>query len=70
MRRLFPNLVATMSIHCEHHPALAAAALALCAGATLGSPALAQPAPSALAECAAIAPDSERLACFDRLSGR
>ncbi len=59
-----------MSIPCEHHPALAAAALALCAGATLGNPALAQPAPAALAECAAIAADSERLACFDRLSGR
>jgi phospholipase A1 len=32
--------------------------------------ALAQPASNALAECAAIAVDSERLACFDRLSGR
>jgi phospholipase A1 len=32
--------------------------------------ALAQPASSALAECAAIAADSERLACFDRISGR
>jgi len=32
--------------------------------------ALAQPASPALAECAAIAADSERLACFDRLSGR
>ena len=30
----------------------------------------AQVAPSALAECAAIAGDSERLACFDRISGR
>jgi len=32
--------------------------------------ALAQPSSSALDECAAIAADSERLACFDRLSGR
>ena len=32
--------------------------------------ALAQAAPTALADCAAIASDSERLACFDRLSGR
>ena len=34
---------------------------------TLGS---AQVAPSVLAECAAIGADSERLACFDRISGR
>jgi phospholipase A1 len=32
--------------------------------------ALAQPASPTLAECAAIAADSERLACFDRFSGR
>jgi phospholipase A1 len=32
--------------------------------------ALAQATPTALADCAAIAIDSERLACFDRLSGR
>jgi phospholipase A1 len=40
--------------------------------ALMALPALAwaQTAPSALAECAAIANDSERLACFDRISGR
>lgn len=38
--------------------------------ALAGAPALAQVAPAALAECATIAADSERLACFDRLSGR
>ena len=32
--------------------------------------ALAQAAPAALAECAAISTDSARLACYDRLSGR
>ena len=49
-------------------PALATAtAVALC-GSVL--PALAQVTPAALAECAAIAGDSQRLACFDRLSGR
>jgi phospholipase A1/A2 len=32
--------------------------------------ALAQATPSALADCAAVASDSERLACFDRISGR
>lgn len=31
---------------------------------------LAQAAPTALADCAAIVADSERLACFDRISGR
>ena len=42
-------------------------------GATLMAalaPASAQVAPAALAECAAIAADNDRLACFDRLSGR
>jgi phospholipase A1/A2 len=40
--------------------------------AMMASPmaAQAQAAPTALAECAAIAADSERLACFDRISGR
>lgn len=70
MRGHFPNLVATMSIHREHRPVLAAPVLALCGAATLAGPALAQSAPPALAECAAIAVDAERLACFDRMSGR
>jgi len=41
-------------------------------GAMLAVPAwaVAQTAPTALAECAAIGSDSERLACFDRLTGR
>jgi phospholipase A1/A2 len=36
----------------------------------VAAPALAQPASPTLAECAAIAADGERLACFDRISGR
>ena len=44
--------------------ALALAALAAC------MPALAQDQAASLAACAAIAADTERLACFDRLSGR
>ncbi len=46
------------------------AASGLFVAALAGAPALAQVAPASLAECAAIAVDSERLACFDRLSGR
>jgi phospholipase A1 len=34
------------------------------------APASAQSTPAALAECAAVVVDSERLACFDRISGR
>lgn len=45
-------------------------ALSLLALALSGAPTLAQVAPAALADCAAIAADGERLACFDRLSGR
>jgi phospholipase A1 len=41
--------------------------MALVAGASLAQ---AQATPAALADCAAIALDSDRLACFDRLSGR
>ena len=46
--------------------------LALCMPAlALAQPAQVPPVPAgALAECAAIAVDSERLACFDRISGR
>jgi phospholipase A1 len=45
---------------------------ALAGAAVLGSHALvmAQATPASMAECAAIAVDSERLACFDRISGR
>jgi phospholipase A1/A2 len=45
---------------------------ALLGAALLVAPtlALAQAAPAALTECAALAADSERLACYDRLSGR
>ncbi len=42
----------------------------LLCGALLHPHALAQVAPLALSDCAAIASDSQRLACFDRLSGR
>lgn len=72
MRRRFPNLVAAMPIACQHRLAHSTLVLALCAAAPAGT-VLAQgaaTAPSALAECAAIAADSDRLACFDRLSGR
>lgn len=47
-----------------------AAALAGAALMTTPVLALAQAAPAALAECAAISTDSARLACYDRLSGR
>ena len=53
-----PSNVLTLSI------TLGLAMMALPMGAQ------AQAAPAALAECAAIAGDSERLACFDRISGR
>jgi phospholipase A1 len=57
----FPHLVAD-------HTARAA----LLGTALLVAPALssAQAAPATLAECAALAADTERLACYDRLSGR
>jgi len=48
----------------------APAALALSALGLCGLPAQAQVNPGALAACVAIAADAERLACFDRLSGR
>ncbi len=51
-----PSLITTSAV---------AAALA---GAT--APALAQAAPSLMAQCVDIASDRERLACFDRISGR
>jgi phospholipase A1 len=47
-----------------------AAALLAATLAAAQVPASAQAAVAALAECAAIAADSERLACFDRISGR
>jgi phospholipase A1 len=46
---------------------LAAASLAILAAA---SPVTAQSVPPAIAECAAIESDAERLACYDRASGR
>jgi phospholipase A1 len=45
-------------------------ALVSAALTTMHALAAAQVAPQALAECAVIASDSERLACFDRVSGR
>lgn len=51
------------------HPARTSL-LVLLGASPFAGPALAQVAPAALAECAAVANDSARLACFDRLSGR
>lgn len=59
-----------MSIASNPRLVLAAAAVASCGAATLPGFALAQAAAPTLAECAAIAADGQRLACFDRLSGR
>jgi len=42
----------------------------LLCSALLHPHALAQVAPQVLSDCAAIASDSQRLACFDRISGR
>ena len=46
------------------------AALSIAAVLGAAGPAFAQTAPAAIAECAAIATDSERLACYDRAAGR
>ena len=51
------------------HRLAVATAWAAC-GAGLSGMAVAQTAPTTLSECAAVAADNERLACFDRLSGR
>jgi phospholipase A1 len=61
----FVNQITTMPRSCRLPipPAIVSLLLA-------STHALAQPTSPALAECAAIAADSERLACFDRLSGR
>ena len=51
-------------------PSAGTSLLVVLGASPLAGPALAQVAPAALAECAAIGNDGERLACFDRLSGR
>jgi phospholipase A1/A2 len=56
-----------MTTHCRFSTPTALVGATLMATHVLVA---AQVAPSALAECTAIASDSERLACFDRVSGR
>jgi len=56
-----------MRTSCPHSTSIALIGVVMMAAPTLVA---AQAAPSALSECAAISNDSERLACYDRLSGR